>query len=114
MKPKKIISWFLIWRLVLLLVAFLAVKFIPFRSGYLGVREDLYLRQPLLWGWANFDGLHYLTIAQHGYLQFKQAFFPFYPYLIRFFTKIIGDYLVSGLLISHLSFLGSLFLFFRF
>jgi len=61
-----------------------------------------------------FDGMHFLTIAARGYQGFQQAFFPFYPYLIRFFSKFIfHNYYVSGLFISNLSILIALFLLYK-
>jgi len=75
---------------------------LPLREGFLG--ESI---------WANFDGVHYLTIARRGYQIFQQAFFPFYPYLIRYLNTFIKDYLISGLLISHFSLFISLFLLYR-
>jgi len=54
-----------------------------------------------------------LAIARQGYLQFQQAFFPFYPLLIRFLARFLKDYLFSSLLISHLAFLAVMYLFYR-
>ena len=99
---KFIIALFLIWRTGLFLLAFIGKKLIHLREGFLG--ESV---------WQNFDGVHYLSIARHGYYQFQQAFFPFYPYLIRYLTVFVKDYLLSGLLISHLSFFIALFLFYK-
>lgn len=105
---------FLIWRATLLLFAFLGINFIPLHEGYLGGGIQIYKNNPLLWGWANFDGVHYLNIARQGYLQFQQAFFPFYPYLIRWLALLFPkDYLLSGLVISHLGFFVSLYLFYK-
>ncbi len=54
---------------------------------------------------ANWDGGHYLSIAEKGYLLKSQyVFFPLYPILINLFVKITGDYLVSALIISFISF----------
>src|SRR4030042_3666725 len=40
--------------------------------------------QFLLWSWANFDGVHYLLLAEKGYaFGLTQAFFPVYPLLIK-------------------------------
>lgn len=103
---KNILKWigiiFLIWRLALVLIAFIGIKLLPLREGYLG--ESV---------WANFDGVHYLTIARHGYYQFQQAFFPFYPYFIRYLARFLKNYLLSGLLISHSTFLVSLYLLYK-
>lgn len=117
LKVKKTIGWilslFLIWRLGVFVFAFLGLKLVPLRVDFIGTAEDLYLKKPLLWAWANFDGAHYLIIARQGYLQFQQAFFPFYPFFIRFLTRFFNNYLFSGLLISHLSLLLALFLFYQ-
>jgi Gpi18-like mannosyltransferase len=104
---------FLAWRIALLVIAFLGVKFFPSRIDYLGGGVDNYYQKPLFWGWANFDGFHYLNIARQGYFQFEQAFFPFYPFLIRWFAKLFKNFLFSGLLISHLSLFLALILFYK-
>jgi len=114
---KKILKWlvavFLIWRVSLMVIAFLGVEFFPSRIDYLGGGVDNYHQNPLVWGWANFDGVHYLNIARQGYFQFEQAFFPLYPFLIRWFAKFFKNFLFSGLLISNLSFFFALILFYK-
>lgn len=53
---------------------------------------------------ANWDGGHYLAIAEYGYLVKSQyVFFPLYPMLINLVSKITGDFLSSGIVISMLS-----------
>jgi len=105
-KDKKILKWlatvFLIWRIGLELAVWLGKKFLPQKLGYLGPSV-----------WANFDGVHYLWIAQNGYGLYEQAFFPLYPWLIRWLAKFIHNYLFSGLVISHLTFFAGLYLFYR-
>lgn len=97
---KFIFTVFIIWRFNLEFLAWLGKKFVPLRRGFLG---------PI--PWANFDGVHYLSIAQNGYYQFQQAFFPLYPLLIRFLGKLLGGNLVlAGMLINTLSLLGALVL----
>lgn len=104
---------FLIWRLGLILLAFLGTKFIPLREGYLGGGIMVYLENPLLWSWANFEGIHYLNIPQFGYYQFPQAFFPLYPNFILSLVALTKSYLYSGLLISHVSLIVALLLFYQ-
>ena len=103
---KKILKWltavFIAWRLGLELAVWLGKKFLPQKLGYLGPSV-----------WANFDGLHYLGIAQNGYGLYQQAFFPLYPWLIRWLAGFIHNYLFSGLAISHLTFFASLYLLYR-
>lgn len=76
---KKIILIFIISRLLLFLITFLSPHFILLRTGYLGKI-----------GWDNMDGVHYTSIAQNGYFQYEQAFFPGYPFLIRLFSRGLG------------------------
>ncbi len=111
---KFILIAFLIWRASLTLLAFIGTKFFPLREGYLGGGTALYLKNPLLWAWANFDGIRYLGIMERSYHQFYQVFFPFYTYLLRYLANLINkSYLFSGLLISHLSFIAALFLLYK-
>lgn len=66
------------------------------------------------WSRANFDGIHYLEIAQKGYGLYEQAFFPLYPLLIRYLGRFLDNqYLLAGWLISSLSLAASLWLFYR-
>lgn len=106
---------FLFWRLGLLFISFLAVKFLPFKPRFPyhdAILANLSSHQ-FIWHWANFDGVHYITIAEKGYVGtgLIQAFFPFYPLLIRFLDKIVNNSLYSGLIISNFSFLLGLFFF---
>jgi len=55
--------------------------------------------------WAHFDGVHYLKLAEAGYVDIgTQAFFPVYPILIHVVHDLTGlSYLVSGRVISYIS-----------
>jgi len=105
-KDKKIIFFilkiFIAWRLSLFLIEFLS-KIIPLNKGYLG---------PL--PWANFDGVHYLSIAENGYGIYQQAFFPLFPLMIKLLSFLVfRDYVLSGLFIVHLSFFIALYFFYK-
>lgn len=91
---------FLIWRVLLFVILFFAVKFVTLQQNFLGGGMQAYLRSPWLWAWANFDGEHYLSIAKEGYHLAEQAFFPLYPLLI----KLLDGGVWSGLFISNTSF----------
>lgn len=55
---------------------------------------------------SNWDGGHYLGIAEHGYtVKSQYVFFPFYPLLINLVSNVTSSYLTAGILISVLSFL---------
>jgi len=100
LKMLKVFKSFAIWRLLLFVPVFLAGYFIIFRTGYLSINP-----------WANFDGVHYLSIAANGYVN-QAAFFPLFPLLIKIFS--FGDQVFfSGFLISNISFFVSLFYFYK-
>ena len=57
----------------------------------------------ILYRW---DTVHYLDIAEHGYggpSRDLLAFFPAYPFAVRFFSTFIPDYLASGLVVSGMA-----------
>ena len=68
--------------------------------------EPYFLRQ-----FSNWDGYHYLPIAEFGYFRLQEyAFFPLYPLLIKLTYFISGSFLLSGVMINILStFLGLVF-----
>ncbi|QQG43509.1 MAG: hypothetical protein HYW45_00630 [Candidatus Daviesbacteria bacterium] len=111
---KVIFLIFLSWRLLLLLVFFVSLQLPLAGRNFLGGGLQNYLNTPWLFAWANFDGEHYLSIANIGYKGLEQAFFPIYPLLMHILSVGVGINLtnltISGLLISNLSFLLSLFL----
>lgn len=110
----KILALFLVWRVILIGVFFLSIKFIPlaYIDRFLGGGPINYQLLPELFSWANFDGEHYLSIAIFGYKGLEQAFFPIFPMLISFLAKPFSTDLLSvliystffGLLISNMAF----------
>jgi len=109
---KKVLSFFVIWRIVLFTFVLLALSSLPLQMNYLGGGLSNYLKSPLLWAWSNFDGEHYIRIAHQGYGDLTYFFFPVYPqvvsYLSGFFADNIVSYVISGLLVSNLSFIVGL------
>lgn len=108
-----IVGLFTIWRIIDFLIIYLAPKFIPY-LGFFPYKDQLLNFNLPHWvnSLANFDGLHYLSISHLGYAQYEQAFFPLYPLLIRFLTPVFyNNGLVTGLIISNVSFLLGLCLF---
>src|SRR4030042_4808501 len=99
-----------IWRIALLLVAFYAILAFPFKESFPYWETLLEPNgHPLFWSWANFDGVHYLTIASTGYsAQYTQAFFPVYPLLMGVVSRFVHNPVLAGLLISHIAFFGTL------
>lgn len=108
-----LVSLFLIWRSYLFFIAWFGAQILPYQPSF--PYSDVLLipsRLPdWIWSFANFDGVHYLTIANQGYeAQYTQVFFPLYPLLIKVITIVFPFFhpIVSGLLISTIFFLLSL------
>ena len=104
---KFIFASFLVWRASFYLILFFAIQFVPTHSGYLAGGYERYVANPYLWAFANFDGEHYLSIAEHGYRPLSYFFFPAYPMIVGFIGKLIGGeqftYALVGQLISNLA-----------
>ena len=103
-------------KILLFTIAYLGSSILPFNPSF--PYADIYLLPSKLpqwlWSFANFDGVHYLTIAQKGYsAQFTQVYFPLYPILLKYFSVIFPlNQVLTGLIISNLFFLSSLFVFY--
>lgn len=108
---------FVIWQLVVVMIIGFGVRSYPAKGDFLyneGLTKGKIINPEWLWNRANFDGFYYLEIARKGYGDFRQAFFPLYPKLIRLFTPYFGGRdLVAGLAISWLSLALALFLLYR-
>ena len=102
-----IVKSYLFWIVVLFTILFFAVKFIPVQKDFLGGGHTNYLKNPYIWSWGNFDGEHYMAVAQNGYKPLTYFFFPTYPVLIKFFSTFFGtslhSYLFSGIFVSYAS-----------
>lgn len=111
---QKLLLLFFAWRIWIFVFAVLGVIFLSSRNlSFLGGGAENYFENPLFWGWANFDGVNYLSIAQRGYGSeiFQHSFFPFYPILMRLLAvdSSLLSLSISGLLIANLSFVASIF-----
>lgn len=111
-----IIGLFVIWRVALFVIASFGEKVLSFSPRF--PYSDVMLlpsRLPnWLWSFANFDGVHYLTIGEKGYVaQFTQVFFPLYPLMLGSIAHILAflNPIMVGLFISNIFFLLSLFIF---
>lgn len=112
----KILALFFFWRVGLFIVSFVAPSFLKLRSIFsyplflveiLPITKRVYL-------WANFDGVHYLSIVFKGYVgtALIQAFFPVYPILIKLVSLIKIHPIIAGLFVSNLSFFVFLLFFY--
>jgi Gpi18-like mannosyltransferase len=101
MKDFQLISkLYFIWILIILGLFYFGIRFV-FPS----------LESNFLMQFANWDGYHYLPIAEFGYYRIQEyAFFPLYPLLIKITSFITGSLLLSGILINIIStFFGLVF-----
>lgn len=115
---KKLIIFFFIWRIGLFIVAAISPQIIPVFGDRFPYWQESLVSSNLphfIWAFGNFDGVHYLRIAENGYAyQYTQAFFPVYPLLIRVVSPLtLGNHLLAGLLISNLAFFAALLIFFK-
>ncbi len=97
----------LIWRVGLYLVGWLAPFLLKYQPSfpYAYTLLPKYGLPQWLYSWANFDGVHYLTIAEKGYLGtgLIQAFFPLYPLSMAGMNWLTHNSILSGLLISSVA-----------
>ncbi|MFC1711806.1 hypothetical protein ACFLZ1_04450 [Patescibacteria group bacterium] len=114
-KHKKTLRIVFFWWLSLMVIAIIAMKVLPFRPTFPYWDTILSKLSPyqFIWHWANFDGPHYLTIANEGYLKtnYIQAYFPLYPVLTGILGKIFSNTLAAGLVISYTSFILAVIVF---
>ncbi len=112
----KIFLLFLVWRIGLFWLSSIAGQLVAYDPSfpYSGMLTNFNLPQWIC-SWANFDGVHYLTIIQLGYkrIGLVQAFFPVYPLLIKIVNLLINNLLLSGLIISNASFITGLYFGFK-
>lgn len=105
MPPSYALKLYLLWQGVILFFSLLAVIFLPYKQGYLGLGTRQYLTNPVLYAKGNYDGVHYQLIAKRGYSSHEVAFFPFYPTLMRLLTGILPSPFWAGIVVSNLAFL---------
>lgn len=104
MSLKKIFIWVIVWQVAVVLVTFLSNNFLPLKGTFLNPSTPIYLTNPLLYSRGNFDGIHYTEIAAKDYTFPQQAFFPFYPLLIRNLNNLIHNQVLSGTIVSLVCF----------
>lgn len=116
---KRIISVFFVWRLILTLVVVAAVSLVPTTPTSRQFFPEALWQRGLpqwVWAWANFDGVHYVSIARNGYFFNQQPFFPLYPFVINLVNELLGFHrflngqIVSGQIVSAAAFILSLFI----
>jgi len=88
----------------------LAVKFLLFVFGAKSyqILEDKRLSGAHAWFeiWNRWDSLHYQRLAQFGYSAtdtLKAWFYPLFPWSVRLFGHLTGDYLVGAFIVSGIA-----------
>lgn len=110
---KKIVLYFLTWKVFLYCLVAFSIATLSLQTDYLGGGLENYLKNPYLWSYLNFDGVHYLSIALDGYQPLTYFFFPTFPLAVRYASQFLtgGGMLQAarvGLWISNLSFFVAL------
>ncbi len=109
---KNITLVLVVQRLIFFLIGFFADNFVPFQPSYPYFESLLKPFGPEWFvKWGGFDGVHYLTIVEKGYVGtgLIQAFFPLYPLLIRLLSTTFYP-IVSGMLLSTTCFIGAMYM----
>lgn len=122
---KYLLICFIIWKFFLIISLISGQFFLDFRTGYeftnilKNVSPDSLLTSYFFYPWANFDGVHYLSIAGNGYTT-DGRFFPLYPLLIYGLSSLFGDnsaYSVSqffsAFLLSNVSFILAIYFLYK-
>ncbi len=102
----KLLLIFLVWKQLIYSFANIGQILFPLHTDFLGGGLLNYLKHPMFWGFVNFDGEHYLSIARDGYLPLTYFYFPLYPILVKSVALLLGgsflSYALSGLLLSNI------------
>ncbi len=101
-----IIALYALWLLLLFAVIAAAIARLPYvptfpyHSDWLPEYGERWITT-----FAHFDGVHYLTIIRNGYVGtgLIQAFFPFYPLLVKVVSLSLLNPIIVGVIISVLS-----------
>ncbi len=88
------IAFFLSAKVFIFLAYLFSIQVLPQNLGFVAANR-----------YANFDGVHYMAIAENGYETFQQAFFPLFPILINLVHESTGfSFVDSGLIVTNISF----------
>lgn len=107
---------FLVWRAWLFLLGAVSFRLLTFKASFPYIDPMLIASgyPQWFWHWGNFDGVHYLGIAQNGYAAAgTQVFFPLYPVLIKLGASLIQNYFLAAFLISNLAILFAAIILYR-
>lgn len=87
----------------------LSIKYLPFTPSFPYYHDLSSSYSRFIASFAHFDGIHYLRLIKKGYDDTgSQAFFPFYPMLVKAFTFGYLDPLYVALILNFSFTIGSL------
>lgn len=113
---KQIFLVAIIWRFILFFLSIVAPHFFKYEPSFPYADSLLpsYHLPQWFYSWANFDGVHYLTIIEKGYkgTGLIQAFFPIYPLMVKFINLFFHNSLLSGISSSFVFFIAGIYFFF--
>ncbi len=106
---------FSLWRCLIFVPLIVSASIISYNDDYpiayifKYINSDLSFNSIFLNPWANFDGIHYLNIAQFGYTN-QARFFPLFPLLLKPFasSEVVSLIFVSAIFVLCLYFLKKL------
>ena len=115
---KSVVILFVIWRIFLFVIALISPQLLPQFGARFPYYQGRLIESGLphfIWSFGNFDGVHYLGIATNAYeFGYTQAFFPFYPILIKLISQITQTpVIIAALLVSNIAFLLALLVFYK-
>lgn len=98
------------WRFLLFILGFLVAAKFSIAPGYPIPTGRIYTHLRFIDAWANWDGGHYLSIADRGYDISQVAAFPAYPILVKLSGFLfLGKLAVAGLVVNFLLTLGAFY-----
>ncbi len=83
----------------------LAIKALLLTFGIQAVAAMTQKHRGWLELWNNWDAMHYLRLAEHGYVaagdgRVSLVFFPLYPWLVRLTAFVARDYMLAAFIVS--------------
>jgi hypothetical protein len=105
----RVVTYFVLTRLALFLIAACAIRFLP--VGLQAGTERYFPRSLSIGTWLRWDAWWYLSVAERGYWfdpggQSNVAFFPLFPLLVRALAALGGNPAVAGLILANGAALG--------
>lgn len=98
---------------LILLIWLISIAFISY-FGFLTLPHSENFKNGFLQRLSNWDGGHYLSVAEFGYSEkYQYAFFPMYPMAINVLKHLTDNYLLAAILISWTAFFFGMQLLYR-